>query len=126
MARRRAGFSLVEMLVTIVLVGLAMAGVFGGIRALMATEAKAREANLLQRLAADKLNEMGPVTDPRTAEASGDFTDSGYPDITWDMEVESTSTLNVEQVTVTATRGDSSQTISSMVFLRPLETGGAL
>jgi prepilin-type N-terminal cleavage/methylation domain-containing protein len=123
-ARRRAGFSLVEMLVTIVLVGLAMAGVFGGIRSLMTAEFKAREANLLQRLAADKLNEIGPVTDPRTADTSGDFTDAGHADITWTLEVESTSTLNVEQVTVTATRGESSQTISSMIFLRPLTTEG--
>lgn len=126
MARRRAGFSLVEMLVTIVLVGLAMAGVFGGIRSLMAAEAKARDANLLQRLAADKLNEMGPVTDPRTADTSGDFTDSGYSDITWTMELETTSTLNVQQVTVTATRGNTSQTISSLVFLRPQTTEGGL
>ena len=129
MAKRRSAttvrrvhraFTLVEMLVTILLVGLALAGVFGGIRSLTVAEVRAREADLLQRLCAQKLSEMGTVTDPRTAETSGDFSDEGYANVTWTVEVEPSGSLNVDQVIVTATRNDETQTLTGLVFVRPL------
>ncbi len=119
----RAGFTLVEMLVTIVLVSLALVGIFGGMGAASRTEAKARDADLLQRLALQKMNEVGVVLDPRTSETSGDFADQGHPDVEWTIETESTQTLNVEQVTVTARRGDAAQALTGLVYLRPLSTG---
>ena len=116
----RAAFTLVEMLVTILLVGIALAGVFGGIGSLTKAEVKAREAYTLQRLCAQKLSEMGTDTDPRTAETSGDFAEEGYPDALWSLEVEPSGSLNVDQVLVTVTRGDESQALTGLVFVRPL------
>ena len=117
--RAGRGFTLVEMLVTILLVGLALTGVFGGIRSLTAAEIKARDADLIQRLCAQKFSELGSVTDPRTAETSGDFAEEGYEDVEWTLEVEPSGSLSVDQVTVTATRNDESQTLTGLVFVRP-------
>jgi prepilin-type N-terminal cleavage/methylation domain-containing protein len=122
---RRRGFTLVEMLVTIVLVSVALVAVFQGIARISATEAKARQADLLQRLAYQKISELGSVTDPRTSDSSGDFTDQGYPDVSWSIDVETTGTTTVQQVTVTATRGNDEQKLTGMIYLRPLtSTGG--
>ena len=115
-------FTLVEMLVTILLVGIALAGVFGGLRALGAAETKARDADLAQRLAASKLAEFGPVQDPITAGDKGDFTDEGYPDVTWEASVESGSTENVDRVTITATKGNTEQSVTGLVYVKPAAT----
>jgi hypothetical protein len=112
------------MLVTIVVVAVAVVAVFRAIASLTETDIKAREADLLQRLACQKMGEMGVVTDPRTAENSGDFADQGYDTISWTVEVEPSGTLNVEQVTVTAERGEASQRITGLVFQRPLASAG--
>lgn len=124
MDRQRRGFTLIEVLVTIVLVTLAVVGVLGGIRSLTVADVRAREADLLQRLASQKLNEMGSVTDPMTAETSGDFTDEGYGDVTWEMTVEPSGTTDLEIVKVTATRGDKSQELTALIYVRPT-TGAA-
>ena len=50
------GFTLVEVLVTVVLVSVAIVGVLGGIRTIQDTNAKARTAELLQRLATEKIS----------------------------------------------------------------------
>ncbi|GAB4459650.1 MAG: hypothetical protein OHK0029_22480 [Armatimonadaceae bacterium] len=119
-----AGFTLIEVLVTIVLIVLALVGVLGGIRALNATDVKARDADLLQRLAQEKYNELTTVTDPRTTDDSGDFTEQGYPEITWTVEVEPSGAENVDQVTITTTRNDNnnSQTLTGLVFIPPATT----
>jgi type II secretory pathway pseudopilin PulG len=118
--QRRGAFTLIEVLVTIVLVTLAVVGVFGGIRSLTKADIKAREADILQRLAAQKLAEMGTISDPNTAEPDGDFSDEGYPDVTWTMEVEPSGTLNVSQIVLTATRGEETQSLTALVFVRPV------
>lgn len=117
MAKEPAGFTLVEMLVTVVLVGLGLAAVFGGIGALSTAEARAREADLLQRLAASRWEEIGAVEDPATAADRGDFADEGYPDITWTRTVENSGIDNVDQVTVTAIRGEREQALVGLVYV---------
>lgn len=117
---RPQAFTLVEMLVTVVLVSIAIVSVLGGIRAISSADLRAREADLLQRLALHKLNEMGPVTDPQTAENKGDFTDQGYPDVTWTVDVLPSGTENLDELTVTATRGEASQVLTGYLFVRPV------
>lgn len=117
---RRSGFTLIEMLVTVVLVSIAIVSVLGGIRAISAADLRAREADLLQRLAVLKLNEMGPVTDPQTADNKGDFTDQGYPDVSWTLEVVPSGTENLNELTVTTTRGVATQTLTGYLFIRPV------
>ncbi|MES2463910.1 MAG: prepilin-type N-terminal cleavage/methylation domain-containing protein [Armatimonadota bacterium] len=122
---RRGAFTLVEMLVTIVIVAVAVVAVFRTIASLTETDIRARDADLLQRLACQKMSEMGVVTDPRTAENSGDFADQGYEAVTWTVEVEPSGTLNVEQVTITAQRDEASQQITGLIFQRPLASAGS-
>ncbi len=121
----RGAFTLVEMLVTIVVVAVAVVAVFRAIASLTETDIRARDADLLQRLACQKMAEMGGVTDPRTAENSGDFADQGYDTVSWTLEVEPSGTLNVEQVTVTAERGELSQQVTGLIFQRPLASAGS-
>ena len=122
----RAAFTLIEMLVTVVLVSVAIVGVLGGIRAISSSDLRAREAVLLQRLAVQKLNEMGAVTDPTTADNKGDFSDQGYPEATWTVEVQPSGTEDLDVLTVTVTRGQATQTLTGQLFVRPTTgtTGG--
>ncbi len=106
------------------LVAVALVGVMGGLRALGQAELKARKADLLQRLAAQKMEEIGVVIDPRSGENGGDFSEQGYPDITWTMDVQPGTEADVDEVTVTATQGADSQSLTGLVFIRPV-TGSA-
>ncbi len=117
--RRTAGFTLVEVLVTAVIVSISVVGVLGAISSLTRAQANAQDAVLLQRLANEKLNDIRLLQDPSSTAATGDFSDRAYPDITWTADVESTSTTNLDQVTVTATRDKSSQSITTLMYVIP-------
>lgn len=116
------GFTLVEVLVTIVLVSVAIVAVLGGIRSVKAADFKAQSADLLQRLASEKMNDLTNLQDPNTGGTEGDFTDRGYPDITWALQEDMTSVTNLDQVAVTVTRGSDSETLTTLMFIRPLTT----
>jgi type II secretion system protein I len=117
--KRKNGFTLVEVLVTAAIVSLALVGVLGAIGSQLRLESSANDAALLQRLANEKLNDLRLQPDPSDAGASGDFSDRNYPDVTWTADVESTSTANLDQVTVTATRGNASQSITTLIYVIP-------
>lgn len=123
------GFTLIEMLVAIVLVSIGVVAVFGGIRSMGAAQAKAQTADLLQRLAAQKLSEFESVTDPNSADSSGNFYDQGYPDVTWSMTLQQAEASNLDQITVTTTQGNISQSVNGLLFVRPTtatsSTGGS-
>lgn len=112
---------------TVVLVAVTLVGVLGALRALGAADVKARDAELLQRLASRKWEELGTVADPQAAEDRGDFADAGHPEVDWTLAVEPSGTAeNIETVTVTARRSSdgAEQSLTGLVFVRPV-TGGA-
>jgi type II secretion system protein I len=117
--RKSSGFTLVEVLVTTVIVALALVGVLGAISSETKAEAYANDAILLQRLANEKLNDLRVLQDPSDDGGNGDFSDRGYPDVTWSADVETSSTENLDQVEVTATRGKSSQSITTLIYVIP-------
>ena len=119
----KRGFTLIEVLVTVVLVSVAVVGVLGGIRSIQAAGARARGADLMQRLVAEKVGDIRLLSDPSTGGNAGDFSDRGHAEITWIASVETTATTNVDKVTVTATRGGQSQALTTLVFVRP--SGGS-
>ena len=102
------------------LVGIAVSGVFGGIRAMTKADIKARDTDLLQRLATEKVEDIRVNGDPNTYGTNGDFTDRGYPDITWTMETQTSSTTNVDQVIVTANKAGETQAITEFVYVPPV------
>jgi len=105
--------------VTTVIVAITLVGVLGAIRSQALVESSANDATLLQRLANEKLNDLRILQDPSTGGDSGDFSDRGYPDITWTADVEQSNTTNLDQVTVTATRGKASQAITTLIYVIP-------
>ncbi len=115
----KRGFTLIEVLVTVVLVSVAVVGVLGGIRSIQAAGARARSADLLQRLVAEKLGDMKLLADPSAGASAGDFADRGYPDITWTAAVEATGMTSLDKVTVTATQGGQEQALTTLIFVRP-------
>ena len=118
----KRGFTLIEVLVTIVLVSIAVVAVLGGLRVIAAADAQTRSADLMQRLVAEKLGDMRLLSDPAAAGSTGDFSDRGHPEITWTAAVEATGAADVDKVTVTATGDRRSQAVSTLIFVRP--TGG--
>jgi Tfp pilus assembly protein PilV len=122
---RRRGFTLIEAMVAALLVSIGVVAVFGGIAALNRAEARSRDADLLQSLTLQKMNEMGAVNDPRTADTSGDFSDRGYPDVTWEIDVEPSGAQDVDKITVTATRGQAEQKLTQMLYVPADTTAGA-
>ena len=114
--RRRQAFSLVEAIAAAALVGIGVTGVLTGIRTILATESRARNTDLLQRLAVAKLDEIGTVVDLQTAENEGDFTEQGYPGVQWTLTVETTDDASVSAVTVEAAQGDNSQSATTWVY----------
>jgi Tfp pilus assembly protein PilV len=119
---RRSGFTLVEVLITGVLVAIALTGVFGGIRAITRADAQAKDADLLQRLAQEKVNDIKLLADPTDAANQGDFSDRGYTDITWNMSLTTTTITNLDQITVTAARGNMSESLTTQVYVAPVTT----
>ena len=113
------GFTLVEVLVTTVLVAVAIVGVLGGIRAIRDADAKAQTADLLQRLASEKINDVRLLQDPSTGGTDGDFTDRGYPDVSWALQETASGVTDLTQITVTVTRGKDSQALTTLLFVRP-------
>jgi len=110
---------MIEVLVTCVLVTVAIAGVMGGVRSVEAAQAKAITADRLMRLASEKLEDAKILADPGDGGTSGDFSDRGYPDITWSLNEVSTSITNLDEVTITVTDGKESQSLDTMLYIVP-------
>lgn len=115
--RNQQGFTIIEVLVTTVLVAVAVVAVLGGIRSLSQADIKARQAVLLQRLAAEKVNDLRILADPSQEGTSGDFSDRGYKDINWTADVEATSVSNVDQIVVTVAQGNATREVSTLVYI---------
>jgi prepilin-type N-terminal cleavage/methylation domain-containing protein len=116
------GFTLMEVLVTVVLVSLALVGALSGIRAIKNADAKAQTADLLQRLAAEKINDLRLLQDPSANGSDGDFADRGYPDITWNLQETAASVTNMVQITLTVTRSKDTQALTTLLYIVP-QTG---
>lgn len=117
-------FTLIEMLVTIFLVGIGIAAVFGGLGAMAKAEARARDADLVQSLAQLKWDEFISVSDPSVAEDKGDFADQGYADVTWELTLANATLTDVQELTLVARRGDVEQTLVGLRFVPPTASTG--
>lgn len=117
---RKSGFGLVEVLVSIVLMGLAVAGLVDVLGRMDHTEAKALDREVMQRLAQDKLDEIVSLDTYDTF--NGDFSDQGQPSLNWEMTYNTTSLTDVYSVQLTVTKANDSsmsQTLTTLVYRAP-------
>jgi prepilin-type N-terminal cleavage/methylation domain-containing protein len=127
------GFSLIEVLASLVLLGVGIVSVLAAFSSIASSEARSREVEKMHRLAMVKYDEMRAITDTFSGSESGDFTDQGQPDYVWELEVEPTGIENLDAVTITVEKrgqgGDRqpTATVTSLVFQQPeADAGGAL
>lgn len=108
---------MLEVVVSILLLSIGVVASMSALEAVSRTESKVNSADTLQRLACEKLNDVRVALDPTNVATSGDFTDQGHKDVTWQVSLDETSASFVEQVSVTATKGKDSQTVSTLIYL---------
>jgi general secretion pathway protein I len=123
------GFTLIEVLVAIVLLGVGIVAVYGGLASLTRVESRAREKETLQRLAVDKFEEISSTEQDPSVPLDGDFSERGLNDIQWSSRAEPTGVENLEALTVTvsfinARPGDSEGVVTGLVFTEPAVLGG--
>jgi type II secretory pathway pseudopilin PulG len=99
---RSRGLTLVEVLLAAVVTGAGLAVVCEAIT--MSIRADIRADNMIRvaRLLDLQVNRLEGGVLPIQA-ATGDFSDDGEADVTWNLAVDTTDTANLQQVTITAT-----------------------
>jgi prepilin-type N-terminal cleavage/methylation domain-containing protein len=122
--KAKKGFTLIEVLASLVILGVGITAALAGLSAIAKSEVRAREVETMHRLAMDKLNELRAVTDTFAAPDSGDFTDRDLVDYAWNLEVEATGIENLNAVTVIVERRSRAQgspraAATSLVFQAP-------
>lgn len=128
---RRFGFTLIEVMVATVLLGLGIAMGFSALSSMTTTELKIREKEKMNLLAVQKLDEIVAYGDIVNQQTDGDFADFGEPNYKWTMDTQPSGTENVVTVRVTVTTSqdkstDPTSSASSLLFNSPnIETAGA-
>jgi prepilin-type N-terminal cleavage/methylation domain-containing protein len=126
----KGGFTLLEVLVAAVLLGVGIAAVLGGYSSIAQDEMRAREKEKMQQLAVDKFNELRAMTSSFTASDNGDFSDRGEPDLEWNLDVEPSGVQNLNAITVMVSRRNASDTspesaVTELVFDYTAASAGA-
>jgi len=124
MVKKAGGFSLIEVLVAVLMTGLAVAGLVSTLGSMSKSEARALERERVQSLAQDKIDEVMAVG--TFDQTEGDFEDLGVSGYSWTMTLDTTQLPDVDSVTVSVTKDTDStmkQTLSTLVY-RPTTTGG--
>ena len=127
MNRGRSGFTIVEALASVVLLGVGIAAAMGGLSSLSKAEADGQDRERMERLAAQKFDEL-VATGSTTSAESGDFVDRGFPDVTWQSQVSSTGVDNLNHISVTVQRSNDSKSpvavFDSLQYVPPTTTTG--
>lgn len=97
----RAGFTLVEALVSAALLSVGAVAVLGAIGAIYRTQASAQEAETMQRLAYEKYDELVATSLDITQPQEGDFQDQNETRYNWSMTEEPSGVDNLDAITVT-------------------------
>jgi prepilin-type N-terminal cleavage/methylation domain-containing protein len=118
------GFTLIEALAAVVILGAGIAAVMGAFSSVARSEDRSRQSEVMHRLAIEKLEELRATTETFTTSESGNFEEKNLPNYTWSMEVENTGVENLEAVTVKVEMerpwsGAPSAEVTSLVFQPP-------
>ena len=127
--RRRAGFTLIEAMVAVVLLAVGIVSVLGALGAISHSEAYAREKEKMQRLAAMKYEELIATGEAQNPMESGDFQEVGLDGYSWDLSSEPSGVENLNAVTVTVTKDqrplkDLTEKTEGLLYVPP-QTGTA-
>lgn len=121
------GFTLIEAIASIALVGIGIASCMAGLAAMAKNDRLIVERETLQRLATQKYDEVISTGLIDSAELSGDFSDQGQEKYEWAAAVEPSGEENLEILTVTVNRvGDTEgpqAAIDGLVFRAPIQGG---
>jgi prepilin-type N-terminal cleavage/methylation domain-containing protein len=106
---RRSGYTLIEALVSMVIVGIAIVGCLSTLSAMTRSEDRSLMTEKMHRLASEKLDEIIATEDFVNTSLSGNFDDRGETGFSWQVEVEPTGESNLDAVSVTITKESGSK-----------------
>ncbi len=123
MNRGPRGFTLMEVLAAVVIVGIGIAAVMGGFGALTQTQRRIIERETIERLAQTKVKELAATREYESS-TEGDFSGEGLPDYTWTAATQESGVENLQHLNVTVTFGSSdlTATADTLVFTPPAPT----
>lgn len=98
-----SAFTLIEVLVAIVLVGIGLTAMVSGLGSLTASFRRSIETEALQRLANEKFDELVATQEWQSA-SEGGFDGAQFEDYSWSTETETTTVAGLEYLRVTVTR----------------------
>lgn len=124
--RRRlsSGFTLLEALAAVTLLGIGIVGAMTANSQIIRTEDRARQTERLQRLAQGKLAEL-IATGQAATSTSGDFMDQNIQDVTWNLESNTTGITDLDSVrlTVQGPGGDNDKyQLDTLLYVPPTTT----
>lgn len=102
----RRGFTLIEVLVSVTLLGVGVASVLGAMGSLNQAEARNRDAEKMYRLAQSKLDELAVTGQLSSSQQDGDFSEQNEPNYAWQVEVDPSGVDSLDAITVIVTRRD--------------------
>lgn len=127
--RHLAGYSLIEALVSMVVVGIALVGCISALSAMTRSEDRALMTEKMNRLAGEKFDEIIATEDYINTSLSGNFDDRGESGFTWQVEVNPTSESNLDSVTVTVSKESGSVaqpvTITGLMYVPETTTSSS-
>lgn len=124
--RVRRGFTLLEAMAAVVLLGIGIVGSLASFSTMIRTEDRVRETERMQRLAQDKLSEL-IATGQASTSTDGDFTDRNIEGYTWSLESNASGITDLDSVTLTVSKEGATQkaVLDTLVYVPPVGTTGA-
>lgn len=125
--RKARGFTILEALVSAVLLGVGIAASIGAIGEMIKAETGSREREKIHRMALDRFAELRATGDYLQSPLDGDFQDRGEQGYTWSSALEPTGIENLNRLTVTVSKTANSKldtSISALVYQPPIQTQG--
>lgn len=111
----------------VLILSVGIVAVYGGMNSLTRAEARARDQDLVQRLADEKYEELVSTEPDLSAPQNGNFDDRDLPNYTWEMESTPSGIESLQSITVRVEpRNGNAQAptglASGLVYVPPVTT----
>ncbi len=123
MSRESRAFTLIEILVAAVLVGIGIAAVMGSFGSLSQTQRRLIERETIERLAQSKLKELAGTREYESV-TEGDFSAEGMGQYSWQAGTQESGVENLKHLSISVTLENSDLTAKAetLVFTPPAPT----